>query len=157
MRKTTVKTVHVTDTSLSIIKGTLASLSVLCEDALSSFQVMQNHARLSPNIWPREECHIWENHNMNFSQMKPGDILFRLVVQPLNHVWLFVAPWTVALPAPLSMEFSKNTGVGFFLQGIFPTRGSNLHLLLGWQILYHWSTDNKSFCKWFRWIFYEEK
>ena len=58
MRKTTVKTVHVTDTSLSIIKGTLASLSVLCEDALSSFQVMQNHARLSPNIWPREECHI---------------------------------------------------------------------------------------------------
>ena len=58
MRKTTVKPVHVTDTSLSIIKGTLASSSVLCEDALSSFQVMQNHARLSPNIWPREECHI---------------------------------------------------------------------------------------------------
>ena len=33
----------------------------------------------------------------------------------------------------------KNTGVGshFLLQGIFPTQGSNPHLLLGRQILYH--------------------
>ena len=38
----------------------------------------------------------------------------------------------LACQAPLSMEFSgKNTGVGsrFLLQGIFPTQGSNLHLL----------------------------
>ena len=25
----------------------------------------------------------------------------------LSHVWLFVTPWTVALQAPLSMEFSR--------------------------------------------------
>ena len=33
----------------------------------------------------------------------------------------------------------KNTGVGyhFLLQGIFLTQGSNQHLLLGKQILYH--------------------
>ena len=33
----------------------------------------------------------------------------------------------------------KKTGVGchFLLQGIFPTQGSNLGLLLGRQILYH--------------------
>ena len=37
---------------------------------------------------------------------------------------------------------SKNTGMGchFFLQGIFPTQGSSLRLLLGRQILYHWAT-----------------
>ena len=36
----------------------------------------------------------------------------------------------------------KNTGVAchFLLQGIFPTQGSNLCLLLGRQILYHWAT-----------------
>ena len=47
-------------------------------------------------------------------------------------------PQTVACKAPLSMDFpDKNTGVGchLFLQGIFPTQGSNLHLLcfLHWQ------------------------
>ena len=47
-------------------------------------------------------------------------------------------PWTVAHQAPLTMGFfTKNTGVGcrFFLQGIFPTQGSNLHLL-------HWQADS---------------
>ena len=41
-------------------------------------------------------------------------------------------PWIVVCQAPLSMGFpSKNTGVGchFLLQGIFPTQGSNPHLL----------------------------
>ena len=27
--------------------------------------------------------------------------------QPLNHVWLFVTPWTVTCQAPLSMQFSR--------------------------------------------------
>ena len=43
-----------------------------------------------------------------------------------------VAPWTVALQAPLSMEFSRQiywSGCHFLLQSIFPTRGSNPHLL----------------------------
>ena len=41
-------------------------------------------------------------------------------------------PWTVALQAPLSMDFpGKNAGVGchFLLQGIFLTQGSNSGLL----------------------------
>ena len=50
-----------------------------------------------------------------------------------------VAPWTVAHKAPLSMGFPrKNTGVGChaFLQGVFLTQGSNLHLLglLYWKV-----------------------
>ena len=46
----------------------------------------------------------------------------------------FVAPWTVALQAPLSIGFSKNTGVGcrFPLQRIFLTQGLN-PCLLHWQ------------------------
>ena len=71
--------------------------------------------------------------------------------QSLSCVWLFETPWTVAHQAPLSMEFSrqeywrelpfpKNTGGScpFLLQGIFPTQGSNPHLLL----LLHWWADS---------------
>ena len=50
----------------------------------------------------------------------------------------FVTPWTVAHQAPLAMGFPiKNTRVGchFLLQGIFPTQGSNPHLL-------HWQVDS---------------
>ena len=41
-------------------------------------------------------------------------------------------PWTVALQAPLSMGFSRQeywSGLHALLQGIFPTQGSNPHLL----------------------------
>ena len=61
--------------------------------------------------------------------------------QLLSHVRLFVTTWTVAGQAPLSMGFpGKNTAVGcYFLQGIFPTQGSNLYLLYlrHWWILCH--------------------
>ena len=47
--------------------------------------------------------------------------------------------WTVALQAPLFMDFlGKNTGVGchFFLQGTFPAQGLNPGFLHCRQILY---------------------
>ena len=43
-----------------------------------------------------------------------------------------VTPWTVTHRMPLAVELlSNSTGLGchFFLQGIFPTDGSNPHLL----------------------------
>ena len=54
-------------------------------------------------------------------------------------VQLFATLWTVARQAPLPMGFSRQeTGVGChtLLQGIFPTQGSNLHILcfLYWQV-----------------------
>ena len=52
----------------------------------------------------------------------------RVCAQSLSCVQLFVAPWTVAHQAPLSMEFSgKNTGMPchFLLQGSFLTQGSS--------------------------------
>ena len=53
-------------------------------------------------------------------------------------VRLFVTPWTVAYQTPLSVASpGKSTEVGChsFLQGIFPTQGSNpcLLCLLHWQ------------------------
>ena len=47
-------------------------------------------------------------------------------------VWFFVTPWTVAHQAPLFIGFPRqDIGVGYYflLQGIFPTQGSNPHLL----------------------------
>ena len=52
-----------------------------------------------------------------------------------------VTPWAVARQAPLSMGYpGRNSAVGchFLLQGIFPTQGSNPHLL--W--LLHWQADS---------------
>ena len=57
-------------------------------------------------------------------------------------------PWTVAHQAPLSMNFpGENTGVGSysFLQGIFPTQGSNPGLLLCRQIVYYLSHQENIF------------
>ena len=53
-----------------------------------------------------------------------------------SHVWLFATPWTSPWNSP-----GQNTGVGSlsFLQGIFPTQGSNPGLLHSRQILHHLS------------------
>ena len=54
-----------------------------------------------------------------------------------SHVQLCATLWTVARQAPLSVGFSRQDWVGchVLLQGIFPTQGSNSHLLrlLHWQ------------------------
>ena len=60
------------------------------------------------------------------------------VLSHFSHVQLCSTPWTTAHQAPLSMGFSlQEYGVGChaLLQGIFPTQGSNPHLLylLHWQ------------------------
>ena len=53
----------------------------------------------------------------------------------LSHVWPFVTLWFEAHQPPLSMGFPRQeywSGLPFFLQGIFPTQGSNPRLL-HWQ------------------------
>ena len=55
--------------------------------------------------------------------------------------WLFVAPWTVAHQAPLSVGFSRQeywSGLHALLRGILPTQGSNPRLLH----LPHWQGDS---------------
>ena len=63
------------------------------------------------------------------------------VLSCFSRVSLFVILWSVACHAPLSMGLSRQeqpTGVGChaLLLGIFPTQGSNLHLL--WLLLCRW-------------------
>ena len=64
----------------------------------------------------------------------------RVHARVLSYVQLFSTPWTVACQAPLSMEFSRNTGscCHFLLQGIFAAQGSNPRLL---HLLY-WQADS---------------
>ena len=75
----------------------------------------------------------------------------------VSCVQLSATSWTVALQAPLSMDFpGKNTRAGwyFLLLGIFPTQGSNLcllpwqtgSLLLRWILVYYFS-----FYRWGNW------
>ena len=57
--------------------------------------------------------------------------------------------WTVAPRLLCPWDFpGKNTGVGccFLLQGVFPTRGSNLGLLHCRQVLYHLNQFMPSSC-----------
>ena len=57
-----------------------------------------------------------------------------------SHVWLFATPWAVAGQAPPTMGFSRQeywSGLHALLQRIFPTQGSNVHLLHCRRILYH--------------------
>ena len=81
----------------------------------------------------------------NQERMERGLRLFPTLVfvfLSLSCVLLFATPWTVTHQTPPSMEFpSKNTGVGshFFLQGIFPTQGSNPDLPHCRQLLYQLS------------------
>ena len=58
-----------------------------------------------------------------------------------GYVQLFVTLWTVALHAPLSMEFSRQEyRSGLPVPSISPTQGSNPGLLHCRWILYHCAT-----------------
>ena len=66
-------------------------------------------------------------------------ISYAWVLTCFSRAWLFVTPWPAALLAPLSMGFSKQeywSRLHALLKGIFPTQGSNPHLLplLHWQV-----------------------
>ena len=78
---------------------------------------------------------------INLPSEAPGKANEVLSEWSLSCVQISETPWTVAHLCPYNFP-SKNTGVGchFFLQGIFPTQGSNLsllHLLLSRWIIYH--------------------
>ena len=91
------------------------------------------------NRWSHHAIHLGKRLGFNQRRLK------------CSCIWLFATPWTVVCQAPLSLEFSgqgywsgkkkRNTGVDChsFLQGAFPTQGSNPGLLHYRQILYHLS------------------
>ena len=80
--------------------------------------------------WAHQICHFPNLQNRDKdTQAKLSQSLCVCVSHSV--VWLFATPRTAALQAALSMELSKDTGVGchFVLQGIVPTQGSNPSLL----------------------------
>ena len=63
----------------------------------------------------------------------------------INHVQLFVTPWTADPPAqaPLSMGFFRQecwSGLPFLFPGDLLDPGIELLFRHCWQILYHWAT-----------------
>ena len=59
----------------------------------------------------------------------------------LSYVWPFATPWTVSCQALLSLEISSQeywSGLSFSTPGVFPTQGSNPHLLC--VLPYHCTT-----------------
>ena len=71
-----------------------------------------------------------------------------VVFQLLSHVWLFVAPWTVAHQAHLSMGFSRqkywSVAISFCRGSSWP-RDPTCVSCIGKQILYHWATREAPF------------
>ena len=105
--------------------------------------------------WGRKELDTTERFSLNLKQSQKIVFFSYCILnyyQILNmspcyclvaKSCLFATPWTVACQAPLSMGFPRQenwSGFPVLLQGIFPTQGLNLRLLLGRQILYDWAT-----------------
>ena len=90
-------------------------------------------------VVPRSLINSEQFSALNFSGFRVG--VHVCLLRRFSHVRLFVTLRTVACQAPLSMDSpGKNTGAGChaFLQGMFPTQGSNPRLLC----LLHWQTGS---------------
>ena len=86
--------------------------------------------------------HVWYTYPTQYTSASSLLSLFYCChAQLLGHVWPFVASWTVAYQAPLSMEFSRQeswSGVPFLSQGDLPDpaiKPTSLCLL-------HWQVDS---------------
>ena len=89
-----------------------------CADTTHSFDVLRTVCTV------RAQPLMWE---LSLSR-KPTYCFYLVCVrgQSLSHVWLFTTPWTGALEAPLSMEFSRQecwSGLPFPTPGDLPDPG----------------------------------
>ena len=85
---------------------------------------------------PHTHAHT-QIQNLNRNSQHRNGVLCLVV----HRVWLFVTPWSTPGSSVHGDTPRKNTGVSFhaFLQGIFPTQGSNPSLPHCKRILYHLS------------------
>ena len=94
-------------------------------------QTAAHHARLSLGFSRQE---YW-------SELPFHSSMHACMLSHFSCVQLCAILWTVACQIPLPMGFSSQeswSGCHALLQGIFPTQGSNLHLLF----LLHWQVDS---------------
>ena len=78
-----------------------------------------------------------------FLLLTPRKLTYLCMLSHFSGVQLFVTPWTVALQASLSMEFSRQeywSGLPFPSPGDLLNPGTELRLPHCRQILYHWAT-----------------
>ena len=80
-----------------------------------------------------------DSFSVTYSPCRPAACIVRLRPRTQLCLTLCDPMWPTRLLCPWDSP-GKNTGVGchFLLQGIFPTQGSNLHLLH----LLHWQEDS---------------
>ena len=109
----------------------------------SSYSLLHDRAIIERQVVGTRNSNLIHKTNRHIANMTKNKCVCML--SRCSCVQLFATLWTVAHQAPLSMGFSRqdNTGVGCygFLQGIFPTRRSNQHLLylcIGRHVLYSW-------------------
>ena len=100
-----------------------------------------SHEMEGLGVWELPLC-VYLYHRLWNS---PKLTMHACVFSCFSRIQLFETPRTVAHQASLSMGFSRHEeysgGLPFpLLQGIFPTQGSNSHLLHCTWILYHWAT-----------------
>ena len=99
------------------------------------------------NPWGRKESDTTEGLTLSLSG--PFMLPFITLLFSCSVTFGSLRPhglWPFRLLCPRNSP-GKNTGMGyhFLLQGIFPTQGSNLDLLLCRQILYHLSHQGSPF------------
>ena len=92
-----------------------------------------------PNMWKQHKCPSTDEWIKMMWYVYVCVCVHTHVLSRFSHIQLFATLWAVACQSPLSMGFSsKNTGMCChdLLQGLFPTQGTNLHLLclLHWQV-----------------------
>ena len=79
-------------------------------------------------------------HRFHLGQWGGGISQSKLCAKSCPTLWDSLNHKSARLFCPWDF-LGQNTGVGchFLLRGIFPTQGSNLHLLRCWRIVYHWT------------------
>jgi len=98
----------------------------------SCFEWLRSKSKLFCSLWDPQLSPLAYHPLPKFS-------LCVLCAQSLNHVWLFVTPWTVAHQAPLSTGFPRQdywSGLPFPPPGDLPDPGIEPSLLHCRQILY---------------------
>ena len=125
-----------------VIKGRIATLFCHYITRISFSPISRNIYLIFLQILPYS---LIKDHWENF--FKALWTLSQAFSQLLNHVGLFVAPWTVAYQAPLFMEFSRQeywSALPFPTPGNLPEPRDQTHLssvscIDSWS-LYHWTT-----------------
>ena len=81
------------------------------------------------------ECQPWDNEREVLRKLGLAAVC-ACMLSRLSRVQLFTTLWTVTQQAPFFMVKNMGMGCHALSQGIFPTQGSNLHLvcLLHWQV-----------------------